>query len=262
VNDDTLQLPPSQDRRRTDSTELANLKREIARRDDVLSVAAHELRNPLHALSLHLALARTTALAGNGAEAAERIRRAEHTLRRYSERVTVLMELVASPDATYALHRKRIDVPALLSTLVDSLAEEARLRNMTVRIDCDECAFGPMRAVDSVAFEQVADNLLLNAFKHSAASEIVIRLSSADDSWSLQVEDNGNGIAPEDQQAIFGKFAVAAHSARGNGTGLGLWIVSRLVQAMDGEISVRSAPGHGCAFTVRIPERDDASTHR
>lgn len=261
VNDDPSHAAPH-DRRRTDSPELANLRREIALRDDVLSVAAHELRNPLHALSLHLALARTTALAGNAAEAAERIRRAELTLKRYSERVTVLMELVASPSATYALQHVRIDVPELVTVLVDSLAEEARTRGMTVRIDCDEAAFGPMRAVDPVAFEQVVDNLLLNAFKHSGATEVTIRLSAGEGCWVLQVEDNGHGIAPADQQTIFGKFAVATQSSRGTGTGLGLWIVSRLVQAMGGDISVRSIPEPGCAFTVRIPEGDDMSTTR
>ena len=246
--------PAPHDRRRTDSRELADLKREIALRDDVISVAAHELRNPLHALAMHLALARTTALAGNAAEAAERIRRAEHTLKRYSERVTVLMELVASPAATYPLEHRRIDVPALVAALVDSLAEEARLRGMAVRIECDAATFAPMRAVDPVAFEQVVDNLLLNAFKHSAASRITIRLSDAGDSWSLEVEDNGRGIAAADQSMIFGKFAVAQQSSRGAGTGLGLWIVSRLIQAMGGDISVRSAPDQGCTFIVRIPE--------
>jgi signal transduction histidine kinase len=261
VNDDPLHAVPH-DRRRTDSPELATLRREIALRDDVLSVAAHELRNPLHALSLHLALARSTALAGNAVEAAERIRRAELTLKRYSERVTVLMELVATPAATYALDHKRIDVPALVAALVDSLVEEARMRGMTVRVECDEATFGPMRAVDPVAFEQVVDNLLLNAFKHSGASEVTIRLATDAAWWVLQVEDNGHGIALADQALIFGKFAVATQSSRGAGTGLGLWIVSRLVQAMGGEISVRSAPEQGCAFTVRIPERDDMSTTR
>jgi signal transduction histidine kinase len=261
VNDDSSPSAPH-DRRRTDSPQLEELRREIALRDDVLSVAAHELRNPLHALAMHLALARTTAQAGNAAEAAERIRRAELTLKRYSERVTVLMELVATPSALYALQHRRIDVPALVAALVDSLAEEARLRGMTVRVACDESTFEPMRAVDPVAFEQVVDNLLLNAFKHSGASEVTIRLSTGAGSWSLQVEDNGHGIAPADQQTIFGKFAVATHSSRGAGTGLGLWIVSRLVQAMGGEVSVKSAPEQGCAFTVRIPERDDMSTTR
>ena len=261
-NEPLLSPPPYSGRRRTDASELEHLKREIALRDDVLSVAAHELRNPLHALSLHLALARNTAQAGNAQEAAERIRRAELTLRRYSERVTVLMELVASPGASYPIARQRIDVPALLASLVDSLDHEGRSRGITVRVAFDEASFGPMRAVDPVAFEQVVDNLLLNAFKHSGASEVTIRLAASEQAWTVQVEDNGGGIALEDQRTIFEKFAVATHSSRGAGTGLGLWIVSRLVQAMGGEITLASAPGTGCLFTVRIPEADDMSTHR
>jgi two-component system, OmpR family, sensor kinase len=262
-SDPLLPTPPSQpDRRRTDASELESLKREIALRDDILSLAAHELRNPLHALSLHLALARATAQGGNAPEAAERIRRAELTLRRYSERVTVLMELLASPGVAYPLSRRGVDVPALVATLVDSLEQEARSRGITVSVAHDGASFGSMHAVDPVAFEQVLDNLLLNAFKHSAADEVTIRLLANDDSWSVQVEDNGGGIALEDQQAIFEKFAVAAHSSRGAGTGLGLWIVTRLVQAMGGEITLKSTPGSGSIFTVRIPEGDDMSTNR
>ena len=256
------QRPPQVGRRHDDATELDRLKRDIALRDDILAMAAHELRNPLHALSLHLALARSTAQAGNAPEAAERIRRAELTLKRYSERVTVLMELLASPGATYSLARRRIDVPALVATLVDSLEQEALSRGIAVKVACDENVFGPLRATDPVALEQVLDNLLLNAFKHSGASEVTIRLSCDAASWSLQVEDNGNGIALEDQESIFEKFAVAAHSSRGAGTGLGLWIVTRLVQSMEGEITLKSAPGTGCVFTVRIPEADDMSTYR
>jgi two-component system OmpR family sensor kinase len=261
-NDPALPPQPHTGRRRSDADELERLKREIALRDEVLAVAAHELRNPLHALSLHLALARNTAQAGNAEEAAERIRRAELTLRRYSERVTVLMELLASPGASYPLARRRIDVPALVASLVDSLAHDGRAHGIAVRVDCDEDSFGPMRAVDPVAFEQVVDNLLLNAFKHSGASEVSVRLASGARAWTVQVVDNGGGIALEDQDTIFEKFAVATHSSRGAGTGLGLWIVTRLVQAMGGEVTLESAPGTGCVFTVRIPEADDMSTHR
>jgi signal transduction histidine kinase len=260
VKNDPLPTPPHE-RRRTDASELESLKREIALRDDILSLAAHELRNPLHALSLHLALARATALAGNAAEAGERIRRAELTLRRYSERVTVLMELLASPGATYPLSPRRIDVPALVATLVDSLEQEARSRAIEMSVVAD-AAFEPLHGVDPVAFEQVVDNLLLNAFKHSGASAITIRLSSGDGAWRLQVEDNGSGIALADQRTIFEKFAVATQSSRGAGTGLGLWIVTRLVQAMGGEITLASTPGNGCTFTVRIPEGDDMSKNR
>jgi signal transduction histidine kinase len=262
-NDPLLPSPPlPQERRRTDASELASLKREIALRDDILALAAHELRNPLHALSLHLALARATAQAGNSAEAADRIRRAELTLKRYSERVTVLMELLASPGAMYPLAPRRIDVPALVVTLVDSLEQEARSRGIALAVAVDDAAFAPLRAVDPVALEQVVDNLLLNAFKHSGASQVTIRLLGGEGTWSVQVEDNGGGIALADQQTIFAKFAVAAHTSRGAGTGLGLWIVTRLVQAMGAEIALKSTPGSGSVFTVRIPEGDDMSTNR
>jgi two-component system, OmpR family, sensor kinase len=264
VKNDPL-LPPQPialDRRPTDASELERLRREIALRDDILSLAAHELRNPLHALSLHLALARANAQAGSGVEAAERIRRAELTLKRYSERVTVLMELLASPGVTYPLARRRVDVKALLATLVDSLEQEARSRMIVMRIVGDDAGFDPVRAVDPVAFEQVVDNLLLNAFKHSGASEVTIRLSAGGGAWRVQVEDNGAGIALADQRTIFEKFAVAAHSSRGAGTGLGLWIVTRLVQAMGGEITLTSTPGIGSIFSVRIPEENDMSTTR
>jgi two-component system OmpR family sensor kinase len=263
TNDPLLSLPPMPpEQSQTDVSELERLKREIALRDDILSLAAHELRNPLHALSLHLALARATAQAGNAGEAADRIRRAELTLKRYSERVTVLMELLASPAATYPLARRLIDVRALVETLVDSLEQEARTRGIVVSVDCDEASFGPMRAVDPVAFEQVVDNLLLNAFKHSGASAVTIRLARGERTWEVQVEDNGGGIAVEDQRMIFEKFAVATHSSRGAGTGLGLWIVTRLVHAMGGAITLASTPGNGCVFTVQIPEGDDMSTNQ
>jgi two-component system, OmpR family, sensor kinase len=246
----------------TDAAELARLKREIATRDDILAIAAHELRNPLHALALHLTLARATAQGGACAEAADRIRRAELTLRRYSERVTVLMELLASPGVVYPLTRRRVDVAALLETLAESLDQEARSRGIDVSVAAEPAGVDWTRSVDPVAFEQIVDNLLLNAFKHSRATRIVIRLSSDDDAWRVQVEDNGGGISLEDQRSIFEKFAVAAHSSRGAGTGLGLWIVTRLVQAMNGEITLKSAPGDGCCFTIRIPEGDDMSKIR
>lgn len=233
------------------------MKREIALRDDVLSLAAHELRNPLHALSLHLALARATAQAGNPAEAAERIRRAELTLKRYSERVTVLMELLASPGARYPLSRRSVDVPALVGTLVESLEQEARSRGIEMAVAVASTGFANERSVDPVALEQVLDNLLLNAFKHSGADRVVVRLTADGDSWRLEVEDNGRGIAIEDQKTIFEKFAVAAHSSRGAGTGLGLWIVTHLVQAMGGDMALSSEPGTGSVFTVRIPDADE-----
>jgi signal transduction histidine kinase len=215
------------------------------------------LRNPLHALALHLALARATS---KDPDVAERVRRAESTLKRYSERVTVLMELLARPGAVYPLSPRPVDVGGLLQALAESLDQEARSRRIDVRVEIQPRPDGWRRSIDAVAFEQAVDNLLLNAFKHSTASAVTIRLRAEPGSWVVQVEDNGSGIAAQDQVEIFEKFGVASHSSRGSGTGLGLWIVARLVQAMRGEISLDSAPGEGCRFTLRIPERNEMST--
>lgn len=234
--------------------ELARLQAAVGERDDMLALAAHELRNPLHALSLQLALARSTAHGGGHADLADRLRRAEATLKRYSERVTVLMELLAMPRARYPLSPRDADLSALVATLADSLEQEARSRGITL---CTRVPASFPSRVDTVAIEQVVDNLLLNAFKHSGASTVTLQLEGDAAGWRLAVIDDGHGIAAEDQQAIFAKFAVASHSPRGAGTGLGLWIARRLVAAMDGRLELESAPGRGCTFTIQVPSRPD-----
>jgi len=239
--------------------DLARLQREIAQRDGVLELAAHELRNPLHALSLQLTLARTAAQGGHAEDAVRRLARAELALKRYSQRVTVLMELLARPGARYPLAARRVDVVALLGSLVESQHDEARARGIALHLQVE--APGALCDVDPVALEQIVDNLLLNAFKHSGATVVAVGVSLDADPgfWSVSVSDNGNGIASREQCVIQHAFAAAAPAARGSGTGLGLWIVTRLVQAMDGVVDLTSAPGAGSIFTVRIPLREHRS---
>ncbi len=233
------------------AAEVSRLRQMLMVRDDLLSMAAHELRNPLHALALQLALARTNAQAGNPGDAADRIRRAEATLKRYSERVTVLMDLMAAPMGAFPLTPRDIDLGALVTSLAESLDQEARTRGIELRVEMPE---DPLRRpVDPVAVEQVIDNLLLNAFKHSAARIVTVRLHADATGWSVAVTDDGRGIAHEDQQEIFRKSAVATHSPRGAGTGLGLWIASRLVEAMRGQFHLASAPGAGSTFSFHVP---------
>lgn len=245
-------LPPAVEQ----ATELAQLRQAIADRDDILAIAAHELRNPLHALSLHLALARATAGPG---EVGERIRRAEFTLRRYAERVTVLMELLATPGAVYPVSPREVDVAALLAEMAESLDQDARAHRVSLSVVVEPVEGGWTRRVDAVAFEQAVDNLLLNAFKHAGAKAVTLRLRALPGAWVVQVEDNGHGIAPDDQRRIFEKFGIAAHSRRGGGSGLGLWIVARLVQALHGEVALESAPGVGSTFAIRLPETNETS---
>lgn len=226
------------------------LQREIAERDDLLALVAHELRNPLHGLSLQVALARTIADTHGHAETSERIARLQSSLIRYSQRVTMLLDLVRLKGAAYPLSPRRLDLGQLLHAIADNMSAEARARKieLSVRID------GPCTMEgDAVVIEQIVENLVLNAFKHSQCCEITLALDCAPDVALIEVVDDGQGISESDQQRVFGKFAVARDAPRGAGTGLGLWIVGKLLDAMGGSISLRSAPGAGSAFEVRFP---------
>lgn len=232
------------------AAELRQLRDEAAHRRDLLALTAHELRNPLHAMSLHLSLIRAMANAKGVEDIAARIARTQIALSRYAERVTVLMELLGSPDLLYPLNPTLTDVAQRLELLLESLEQEARSRGISLRFQARTPCVG---LCDGIALEQIVDNLLLNAFKHAAATEVTVSVSHVDGQALIEVSDNGVGIAPEDQQPIFDKFSVAQHGPRGGGTGLGLWIVMRLLSALGGNIKLHSRPNEGATFLVSFP---------
>ena len=119
----------------------------------------------------------------------------------------------------------------------------------------------PIIEVDVAAVELILVNLISNAIKYSDPSkpERIVRVlgEAAPEAWSIVVEDNGMGIAPEHLPRVFER-AYRAHAERDeelgtDGFGLGLAIVSDCVKDLGGEITVESRPGEGASFKVRLP---------
>ena len=230
--------------------EAARLRQAIAERDDLLAMAAHELRNPLHALTLQLSLARTGAEAQGQAETAARIAKAQATLARYVDRVTVLLDLARLNANAYPLEPRPVDLSALLRGMADAMTHEAEYRG--VRLELDVPPSCPAR-LDALIVEQILDNLLLNAFKHAACSTVTLRLRARGEVAQIVVADDGRGIAAGDHARVFHKFGTASATPRGPGTGLGLWIVLKLIDVLGGSITLESAPGTGSVFTLTLP---------
>ena len=108
---------------------------------------------------------------------------------------------------------------------------------------------------DRVRFRQIVENLLSNAIKFTTdGGTIAVSVSSDQGQVTVTVADTGVGIAAADQERIFEEFQqVGDDEGRRAGTGLGLALTKRLVEAHGGEITVVSAPGEGSSFSVRLP---------
>jgi signal transduction histidine kinase len=104
---------------------------------------------------------------------------------------------------------------------------------------------------------QVLLNLLTNAIRYAPeGSEIWLRVEQEDGRARVIVADQGEGLTEEQQARAFEKFERLGRSGDG-GSGLGLYISRRLARAMDGELTVESAPGQGARFTLELPSFDD-----
>jgi two-component system, OmpR family, sensor kinase len=107
---------------------------------------------------------------------------------------------------------------------------------------------------DPEALRRVVSNLLSNAVKHTPPeNEILVSVDREGREAALRVADEGAGIPEDALPYVFERFYRAESSRAGEGTGLGLAIVRETVEALEGRIEVRSAPGEGSAFTVRLP---------
>ena len=128
---------------------------------------------------------------------------------------------------------------------------------------------------DPVRIRQILTNLTGNAIKFTQTGEVVVEVSvtsprDSEPELRFTVRDTGVGIPKDKQAIIFDPFSQADGSTtrRFGGTGLGLTISARLVTAMGGRLTVDSEPGHGSAFSVRVPRgsgrdgRRDRRGHR
>ena len=108
---------------------------------------------------------------------------------------------------------------------------------------------------DPLRLGQVVSNLLANAFKYAARSEVEVTLDAKGDLAVLGVADRGPGIDPDQVQQIFGRFHRAASSRHFGGLGLGLYVAQEIVSAHGGTLEAANRDGGGAMFEARLPLR-------
>jgi signal transduction histidine kinase len=213
---------------------------------------AHEVKNPLNAMTIHLELLRQKLAAAGDADSpvdvsealrhaaviGDEIARLDHVLQgflKFSRPEEIQPEAVA------------------VKSLMDEVAGlvEAEARQAGVRVVVEGAPDVPRISADSDMIRQALLNLARNACQAMPEGG-VLRLACAaasGDRVEITVTDTGVGIEPEDLDRIFNLY----FTTRAEGSGIGLSLVYRIVQMHDGEVEVESAPGHGTTFRVWLP---------
>lgn len=229
---------------------FARLEAAFARQRQFTGDAAHELRTPVTVLLTHLQnIAATEELTGENRDALEACQRAVQRMRNLIEALLHLARIDQGPDITPLTS---FDLAEIARETVDLITPLAEARNMKIR-----SALKPARTVgDADSVGQVISNLLTNAVQYGkAGGEIVISTSQSGGQAVCVVSDDGPGIAPEHHGSLFDRFyrVDRSRNSREGRAGLGLAISKAIVVAHGGEIHLKSEPGEGASFTIRIP---------
>jgi two-component system OmpR family sensor kinase len=238
---------------------VAELTEAVAARDAFLAVAAHELRNPMTPILAQVQrLRRLSEGPGFGSEMSLGLGRLENLVEHYIRRATALLEVSRMTTGKLSLHLETFDLAELLHEISDALRPAAQYAGSSIHVEAPNAL---SVTFDRLAMEQVLDNLISNAVKYGGGKPIDLSLRADGETVVIEVRDKGVGISPDDQTRIFDRFerAVTQGSTVG-GFGVGLWVVGQLVDAMQGTIMVKSVPGEGTTFTLRLPHHGTERT--
>ncbi len=184
-----------------------------------------------------------------------------------SNLVDGLLDIAQVEAGVLRLSRDTIRLPAFVEQIANMFRPQASAKGLQFVLDVPQPLPEFVRG-DQKRLRQVLINLLSNAVKFTPSGSVTFRIGWRGELATFEVIDTGIGIAPEDQERIFGAFERGrSSSVTGQpGIGLGLAITSTLVHVMGGDLSVASTPGEGTGFTLRImlsrPVTQSVQSHR
>jgi PAS domain S-box-containing protein len=230
----------------------AHAQQAVRIRDEFLSIASHELRTPLSALELQAQSVQAHLLKQpvDLGRIGQKLEVAQRQVRRLARLITEMLDVSRIEAGRLELDREEVDLAELVRDVVTRFDGEAERAGCEVETRLADRVIGRW---DRSRLDQVVTNLLANAIKYGRGRPIHISLETDGGSAVLTVEDHGIGILPADQRRIFERFERAVSGRHYGGMGVGLFIVDQVLRAHDGRIEVRSEPGNGARFEVRLP---------
>jgi signal transduction histidine kinase len=239
-------------------------------KNEILSVVAHDLKNPLTTIAMNSSMVKNYFHRMSAEQSLQLVGRIESTAERMHNIILKLLDVNALDAGHIKLTIEDVELAPVLKLLVEEYQTRAAAKNITLRlfIDDNDCRV----RTDIYRLQEVLENLISNALKFSLPDRTVTvaLVSKPHEVRALQerarqrvnvntcliaVQDEGPGLSEEDKQKLFGKFARLSAQPTGgeSSTGLGLAIVKKISLAMDGNVWCESSKGAGATFTVQIP---------
>jgi PAS domain S-box-containing protein len=241
------------DRTRKLKEALQKEKELVEIKNRFVSIASHEFRLPLNAISASLSVLRSTA----GEASEDTVRTIEEHVQRMKSLLEDILSIERHESARLKPRFTIINLPHLLNNLIKEVGDASRhthrfmtrYSNESFSIESDE-----------KLLRNIFINLLGNAVKFSPGKDsVAVELKSLRDVVSVTVQDFGLGIPPEEHEKVFDSFVRGSNTSTIEGTGLGLSIARKAAETLAGSISVTSTPGKGSIFTVVLPNKPHLS---
>ncbi|MBN2547883.1 MAG: hypothetical protein JXB15_01900 [Anaerolineales bacterium] len=222
--------------------------------DDFISTITHELLTPLGFIKGYASTLLREDTDWDEQYQREFLTYIEEEADRLHELIDMLLDSSRLQTGTLQMTFQTIRVEVLLK----EICQRGRSMSDKMHIDLEVIEPGLQIWADPTRLTQVFDNILNNAIKYAPGSRLTITLDKDGEQARIAIRDFGPGIAQEHLLKIFSRFyRVPEKNVSVRGTGLGLYICRKIIQAHGGDIYAQSTPGHGTTFIILLPCHDN-----
>jgi PAS domain S-box-containing protein len=231
------------------------LEQALEMKDEFLSLISHEFRTPLNVINTAIQAINYFCINELPEKAKKYLDMIRLNTFRQLRLVNNLLDITKANAGQIKINKRNLDIVFLSRVITESVQTYASQKGISLDFMCrfEERVIG----IDEEKYERILLNLLSNAIKYTPKGKaITVNLTAKKNYVCIEVKDEGIGIPKDKLDIIFERFGQvdSSLSRQAEGTGIGLSLVKKFVEALGGSISVKSTPGKGSTFIILLPD--------